>query len=91
MAQIIKQPDGRYAAWSKTVSDFTALDATPEEIIDLEVEDFRDKVTKRVHEVVGMLERGEKPYYQFTKTWDEACAFAREVHGAKWTPGNGNA
>ncbi len=86
--QIIKQPDGRYASWSSIVSDFVILDATPEQIIAIRVEEARVEITRKVGEVVGKLEKGEASYYQFTKTWDEACAWAKEVHGPDWKPGN---
>lgn len=85
--QIIKQPNGRYAVWSTVVSDFVLLDATPEDIIDVRIDEAREEIAHRVKEVVEKLANGEKPYYQFTETWDGACAFAKEVHGPDWKPG----
>jgi hypothetical protein len=78
--QIIKQPDGLYAVWSHNVDGFILFDATPEEIIDEWVEGQRQGITKMVNDVVESLEKGLRPYYQFTMTWGEALAQYEEVH-----------
>ena len=78
--QIIKQPDGLYALFSSSVDDFVVLNATPQEIIDDWVEQERERLTKRVGEIVAELERGGKPYHQFTMTWDEAKAHIAMMH-----------
>jgi hypothetical protein len=70
--QIIKQPNGFYAVFSSIVDDFILLDATPDEIIEDEVADARRTITEYVRRKVAALNRGEKPYYQFTMTWKQA-------------------
>jgi hypothetical protein len=45
---------------------------TPEEIIEDMVANFRRVATSQVNEVIEKIEKGEKPYYQFTKTLEEA-------------------
>lgn len=79
--QIIKQPNGLYAQWSSVVDDFVMIDATPEDIIEDLLADERDNITARVHKIVADLDRGDKPYYQFTMTWNEAVRESIKHHG----------
>ncbi len=67
--QIVKQPDGMYAIWSTVIDDFVVVDATKEEIIREFMEAERERVAARVNDIIAKLERGEKPYHQFTKTF----------------------
>ena len=70
--QIVKQPNGLYALWSSIVDTFILLDATPEDIIqDWNVRDEKQN-RAAADRIIAQLERGEAPYYQFTKSWD-AC------------------
>jgi len=80
--QIIKQPNGRYGVFSSITATFVVYDATPEEIIEYWLESQKKEITEKVRETVAVLERGEKPYYQFTLSFDEALAIIKEVHGA---------
>lgn len=73
--QIIKQPNGNYVLWSTIVDDFIMLDATPADIVKLKVEEFKERTELEVKRKVEQLERGEKAYYQFTITWEEALAW----------------
>lgn len=79
--QIIKQPNGKYAVLSSVVDDFVIIDATPEEIIDAWATEERERLRKRVGEIIGQLEVGAKPYHQFTMTFEEACAAVQAEHG----------
>ncbi len=72
--QIVKQPDDRYAVWSTVIDDFIIMDATKEEVIQEFVEAERERITDRVNDIIAKLERGEKPYHQFTKTFQELAA-----------------
>lgn len=81
--QIVKQPDGLYAIFSSVVDDFIVIDATPQQLIDYWVGCERERLTKKVKETCAALDRGEKPYWQFTMTWDEANAFIAEVHSRR--------
>ena len=81
--QIVKQPDGRYAVWSTVVDGFVLTDATPEDIIEDWVNQYRQEITSSVLHIIELLERGEKPYYQFTLSFDDCLKTIREVHGPR--------
>ena len=76
--QIIRQPDGRYAVWSTIVEDFIVLDATTEDIVNHQTARDREENQRNVDRIVTALEAGEKPYFQFTMTWEKALASRRE-------------
>ena len=79
--QIIRQPNGRFALWSSVVDDFTYLDCTQQEIVDVFVEAETKRLTDYVQDTINSLNLGGKPYYQFTKSWKEALATRRSIHG----------
>lgn len=70
--QIIKQPNGLFAVFSFVVDAFVVFEATPQEIEAYFIEEAAGDLRKRVREKISALERGEKPYYQFTMTWKQA-------------------
>lgn len=80
--QIIRQPDGRYAVWSTIVEDFLLRDATQAQLVEWFIEDRRVEVVREVGRVVTALEKGEKPYYQFTMTWAEAVRDSKRTQRA---------
>lgn len=84
--QIIKQPNGMYCVYSSIVDEFIITDASPEEIIGHWIAIESDKLTKKVNDIVSELNAGGRPYHQFTMTFEEAVAQAKEVHGEKWQP-----
>jgi len=73
--QIIQQPDGHFAIWSSIVNDFILDDADPDELVAFFTAEAQRGVETSVIEKVEALRRGEKPYFQFTMTHAEACAF----------------
>lgn len=79
--QIIRQPDGRLAVWSTIVDDFIYRDMSAEQMIDVLVEDERGKIRKWVMEVCDLLDKGGKPYHQFTMSWEEANELREDCHG----------
>lgn len=79
--QIIKQPDGLYAVWSTVVDGFVMIDATPQNIIDEFVAEQELEIGASVMRTVDALRRGEKPYHQFTMTFDEALELYKHIHG----------
>jgi hypothetical protein len=81
--QIIKQPNGKYALFSFFVDDFVLIDADPQDIIDEWVRKYKLDMEKKVAEIVAALEKGEKPYYQFTMSFDEAVQTVKRIHGKK--------
>ena len=76
--QIIQQPNGKFAIFSTVVDAFTVYDATEEEIIQEFGDKARQDAERRVRDIVAALRRGEKPYYQFTKSWPEASKSHRD-------------
>lgn len=79
--QIIKQPDGLFAVWSTVVDGFVMIDATPKEIIEEWVAEQELEIGESVMRTVNALKHGEKPYHQFTMTFDEALDLYRHIHG----------
>jgi len=79
--QIIKQPNGKYAVFSSIVDNFIILDATKQDIIEYYVKEQTHEITMRTNNIIERLEKGEKPYYQFTKTWTMALDWIKQVHG----------
>ena len=79
--QIVKQPNGKYAVWSSGVDDFILVNVEVCEIIEEFAEWERQKIIERVNSIVDALERGDKPYHQFTRSYDECVALIREHHG----------
>lgn len=79
--QIIKQPDGLYAVWSTIIDDFILRDANTETLIEFMTREAITKLVDDVWRVIHALEKGGKPYYQFTKTWETACQRRADVHG----------
>lgn len=69
--QIIKQPNGKFALWSTVTDDFLLEDVTPSEIADYEIKCHSRFVIDHTINIVQKLDKGEKPYYQFTLTWEE--------------------
>lgn len=84
--QIIKQPDGKYAIWSSIVDDFVITDCTLKEYIEFLIERESKRIRNEVEEIARKLENGEKPYYQFTKTYEEAVKFRNQIHKDKMEP-----
>lgn len=79
-SQIIKQPNGLYAVFSSVVDAFVIYDATIEELIDDAVADYRKDTQVSLRRIAAELERGGKPYHQFTMTFDEAVQHCRECY-----------
>jgi hypothetical protein len=79
--QIIKQPNGNYALFSSVVDDFIVLDCTPDDVVAEFVKDFRRSAERAIRDKIAALDRGEKPYHQFTMSWEQAIRCVREIHG----------
>lgn len=77
--QIIKQPDGLYAIFSSVVDDFIWTDCTPEDIIDIQVKEAEKTIREGVLDTVAALEKGKKPYLQFTITYKEAERISKKT------------
>lgn len=81
MGQIIKQPNGKYCIFSIIVDDITHYNLTQSDIVELRVEKAKKSIEKEVKEIVDKLEKGEKPYNHFTKSFDEAMNTIGNIHG----------
>ena len=78
MRQIIKQPDGRYSIYSTIVENFIYTDLTAEEYIQIRIAEESADIRETITDIIGAIGRGEKPYHQFTKTYDEAVKFIKQ-------------
>lgn len=77
--QIIRQPDGKLAVFSSITDSFIVTDATPEEIIEWRAEEAANQARERTKaELKRVLDdQVERPYRQFTLTWEEASQLDR--------------
>lgn len=82
--QIIQQPDGKYAVFSTTTDTFAAWDATPEEIIEWRAKDAADRSREATRVELARVQdpNNQRPYAQFTLTWDRAIQLHQE-HGGE--------
>lgn len=69
--QIVKQPNGKYCIFSSEVDNITHYNMSVQDIIDQWVEDARYDITEKVVEITIKLEKGEMPYRQFTKSYND--------------------
>jgi hypothetical protein len=81
MGQIIKQPNGKYAIWSKIVTDITWFDLTREELIEAFVEEARVDIERQLEQKLALIDQGKPAYFQYTLTWEEALKERDELHG----------
>ena len=79
--QIIKQPNGKYCLFSSIVNNVSYYNLTAEEIIDQWTEDAKRAIKRDVMRVIESLEKGEKPYYQFTMNFEELIDTIKDYHG----------
>lgn len=81
--QIIKQPDGRLAIFSSGVDTWIMKDAEPGAVEDYYAMRAAEDARRSARETISHVLAGEpqKVYYQFTMTFEEADAIARETDG----------
>jgi len=79
--QIIKQPDGKYCIFSTEFNDVTYYDMTKEEIIEVWSQEAISDIKKKVNDIIDKLNKGEKPYYQFTMTYSRMIDLISSIHG----------
>lgn len=77
--QIIKQPNGKYSVFSTVCDGFIWTDCHRNDLIDLMMEEKREEVIRHVDSVLEKLDKGEKPYHQFTMSWEEAMEVNNET------------
>lgn len=83
--QIIKQPDGElYGLFSSSTDTIVAYDCTRQEIIDFFVEEATEEAIRSTTRILAKVDLNDRPYYQFTKTWEQAVELDRE-HGGEYS------
>lgn len=85
--QIIKQPNGKYAIWSTILDDFIYTDLTVKKFEKIIQNEMSKEAERKVSEamrsfkvIITKLKKGEKPYHQFTMTYEEAMEKRNRVH-----------
>jgi hypothetical protein len=81
--QIIKQPNDKYCLLSSNIDNVTDYNCTKEEIIEVFVEISRESIISDVNRIIDSLNEGKKPYFQWTKTYEEMLEHIRENHSKK--------
>lgn len=79
--QIIKQPNGKFLIFSSIVDSVTFYDMTEDEIVHERLKESEIRIREEVKEVINKLNKGEKPFHQFTKTYEQMLDWIKEVHG----------
>jgi predicted PP-loop superfamily ATPase len=54
---------------------------TEEDIINEFVAESREDIERRVKEIISQLNNNEKPYYQFTHSYEEMLKTIKNIHG----------
>jgi hypothetical protein len=83
--QIIKQPNGKYAVFSSNTNSFIIENCTREELEIFYIEEEKAKIKNILDIIIGKLDAGIKPYYQFTMTYEEAKNTIKEKQYASNT------
>jgi len=83
MAQIIKQPNGKYCLFSNNVDNITHYDCSPDDIVKEWTSQYKKEMEAKVTEIISKLEKNEKPYFRFTLSFDEMLETIENVHGKK--------
>lgn len=83
MAQIIKQPNGKYCIFSSIVNNITQYDCSEDDIVEEWTSQYKKEMEAKVKEVISKLEKNEKPYFQFTLSFVEMLETIENVHGKK--------
>lgn len=79
--QIIKQPNGKYCIFSSIVDNVTHYDMSPEEIIETWANEAKQDIETKVKNIITELENDERPYHQFTMSFDDMLETIQDVHG----------
>ncbi|WP_370398404.1 hypothetical protein [Tenacibaculum dicentrarchi] len=69
--QIIKQPNDKYAIYSSITESLIGWGIDRQSLIEYYKEEASKKAEKDTLDILQKIDNNEKPYYQFTKTWDE--------------------
>lgn len=81
--QIIKQPNGLYCIYNSGCGAITYYDLTAQEILDVRVQEERDRLAWDLLKTLALVDAGKAAYYQFSKTFDEALEYTEDSFGKK--------
>lgn len=96
-AQIIRQPDGRYALFSSITGTVNIWNATEDEIVEECTERAvrlyrtdRTEANREARRLLSHVATGEprRAYGRFTMAWEKAVAMDREHDGEAWEEWN---
>lgn len=79
--QIIKQPNGLYCIFSTVVDNVTDYDLTSSEIIDMFVEEEKERITSKVLSITSKLDKGEPAYFNFIIDYNQMLESISRIHG----------
>lgn len=82
--QIIKQPDGKYCIYSTQSDNFVVMDSDKQGLIDYFLLNDKNTWRKYVNEIIEKLETGEKPYHQFTMSYEDAVERIEGIYGMEF-------
>lgn len=80
--QIIKQPNDKYCVYSSITESVICWEATEEEILDYYADIAAKKSREATRELLDKVNKGDKPYYQFTLSWDDVKHTVPDTHFA---------
>lgn len=69
--QIIKQPNGKYLVFSSIVDAVILYNYSEEDLVQHYLEVEEEKIRTNISKIIEKIENDEKPYYQFTRTFEE--------------------
>lgn len=79
--QIIKQPNNNYCIFSSIVDNVIYYNMTQLELINIFNKEINADISEKIIKIVKKLNNGEKPYHQFTKTYEDMLILIKEIHG----------
>jgi len=79
--QIVKQPNGKYCLFSSVVDSITHYNMNADEIIETWTSAAKKEYTRKAKKIIEQLEAGEKPYHQFTLSFNDVIETIKEVYG----------
>lgn len=86
--QIIKQPNGKFCIFSSIVDSVIGCDMEEQDIVNeliIELDNERDdriiEIKNKVKKIISKLNEGDRPYFQFTMTYEEMLQKIKEIHG----------
>jgi len=81
--QIIKQPNGKYCVFSTIVNNTIIYNCTKNEVIEIYLSMEKERVKTELKRIFEKLNKKEKPYYQFTISFEEMIKVIKKEHGIK--------